>query len=150
MQLLPFNGKHETGHGWRIAQKLDVQPLLLDEPAMPGILGTPQDLANYNQQNDHVKGQNTLTTTQAREQAEVGAMHIGNIVTSELRSSGNSRYSNLQYETSYFGPTAVPAISIFGNPTYRLNYKDYLNKLPLSYYNNKINIYSEHGVTPIE
>jgi RHS repeat-associated protein len=136
---------HETGHGWRIAHKLDVEPAQSDLPT----IGVTTNLAEYTKQVDFVRGQNILTSTISREQAEVGAMHIGNIVTSELRSSGNSGYSGLQYETSYAGPMAVPGLSISGNPTYNLGYTDYSNKLPLSYYNNKIDIHSDHGVSPI-
>jgi hypothetical protein len=47
------------------------------------------------------------------------------------------------------GPMAVPGLSISGNPTYNLGYTDYSNKVPLSYYNNKIDIHSDHGVSPI-
>lgn len=141
---------HETGHGWRIAQKLDEEPHLLDIPNMPGVLGTKQDWKAYNKNNDFVRGQNLLNSTTAREQSEVGAMHIGNIVVSELKASGNDSYVNLSTQPTYFGPTAIPGISLLGNPTYSPGYKDYKIKVSEDYYNTRIDIHKEHNVNPIK
>ncbi|WEK34866.1 MAG: DUF6443 domain-containing protein [Candidatus Pseudobacter hemicellulosilyticus] len=141
---------HETGHGWRIAQGLDVQPEYQSLPSMPGIQGTDKDMAAYNRKRDWVVGENNIVRTEARKKGELGAMHISNIVMSELERSGNRKYENPIMETTYFGPAAVPAKSLFNNPTYEITQKDYINISPLTYYNQTIDIHHEHGVKPIQ
>ncbi len=88
---------HETGHGYRYQQRLQAKP-----PSMPGtyLLGN---------RSSQISKEYIEKYVEYKQKEEVLAMHIENIVVSELKNSGNEKFKEMTYRSSYLG---MPVIKI--------------------------------------
>ena len=88
-----------------------------------------------------MSGQNQKNTVEAREKAELGAMHIQNLTLSELKRK--NPLLKVEIQSTYHGVGVISATTPSGDPTYNVTYKDYQSKYPLEYYNHKHDLYKE-------
>ncbi|MDX2304500.1 MAG: RHS repeat-associated core domain-containing protein [Microscillaceae bacterium] len=138
---------HESGHGWRILQGLDTETNLIENPEFPGLQDASK-YENYLKQMDRVDAENQKRSVDDRKKAEVGAMHIENIVISEVnRKTG----SNIPMDEKYpFGIELFPSLTPRGIPSYKPIIVPYDNKYSLDYYKRVIDIHKEHDRKPIQ
>ena len=142
---------HELGHAWRMLNGIDQKPNVVELPSWPAYdWKEPKKIrdlkiSNWQKEYDKAFGDNIKNTSETREKAELGAMHIQNIVVSELKRK--IPFLKIEIQTVYgIGPGAEPATSIHGNPTYNKVLVEYKSKYELDYYNKNLNLNKEHNL----
>jgi hypothetical protein len=129
---------HESGHTWRKKHNLD--PVAPTPPTFTiGQKNVTETLNNY-----------TKELVQSSRTRELGAVHIANIVLSELMNSGSNNFNGLNLQATYWGLANITIDVSKGKMLDIPSEEDY-NTLqePRTreyYLNTKFDIYKEHGI----
>jgi len=144
---------HEVGHAFRQKFGLDFAPKKIELPTRPSFVLTynkqekeqyEKDVEKYNSEFLNISDKNLIIHSDFKREFELAALHIENIVISELKTSKN--FNGLEFHSVYPEMEQYTLQLINGKLRPKPCLTNVMSKFPESYYCNKLDIYKENGI----
>ena len=144
---------HEVGHAFRQKFGLDVAPKKIELPTRPSFVLTfnkqekeqyEKDIQKYNTEFLNISDKNLINSSDFKKGFELAALHIENIVISELKTS--KKFNGLEFHSEYINMEQYKLQLINGKLRPKPCLTNVKSNFSESYYRNKLDIYTENGI----